>query len=158
MTARHGEGEMGRVGDGLLITLSPCLPVTEKGGTMLQPTATLIIACCAGLVEALLVLAAPATGAPGLAWAAPAGFCLALAGSLAAVFAGMPRQAWVRRALCGAAAGMLAQACASAGTAAWSGLPDLAAPPWLLAAAPLLGALGALLGGSVEHLEMGEHA
>lgn len=123
---------------------------------MSQPTATLIIAFCAGLVEALLVLAAPATSVPGLAWAAPAGFCLALAGSLAAVFAGMPRQAWVRRALCGAVAGMLAQAFASAGTAAWSGRPELAAPAWLLAAAPLLGALGALLGGASAEVEMEE--
>ncbi len=113
---------------------------------MLQPTATTIIALCAGLAEALLVLAAPATGAPGLAWAAPAGFCLALAGALAAAFAGMPRQAWVRRALYGAAAGMLAQAFASAATAVWRGRPDLAAPAWLLVAAPLLGAAGALLG------------
>lgn len=125
---------------------------------MLQPTATLIIACCAGLAEALLVLAAPATDAPGLAWAAPAGFCLALAGSLAAHLASMPRQAWVRRVLCGAVTGMVAQAFASTATAVWSGLRDLVVPLWLLAAAPLLGALGALLGGSVEHVEMGEHA
>ena len=123
---------------------------------MSQPTATLIIAFCAGLAEALLVLAAPATDAPGLAWAVPAGFCLALAGSLAAHLAGMPRQAWVRRVLCGAVTGMVAQAFASAGTAAWRGLPDLAAPAWLLAAAPLLGALGALLGGSVEYVELEE--
>ena len=117
---------------------------------MSQQALTLVTAVCAGLLEALLVMAAPVSGIPDLVWAAPAGFCLAVAGTLAAYLAGMPRQAWVCRALCGAVAGMLAQVFASAWTVAWSGTRDLATPTWLLVAAPLLGALGALLGSLVE--------
>ncbi len=121
---------------------------------MLQPITTLIIAFCAGLLEALLVLVAPASIIPGLGWAVPAGFCLTLAGTLAAHLTGLPRRAYASRALCGAVAGMLAQVFASVGTGTWRGLSDLAAPAWLPAVAPLLGALGALLGSLLEGVDM----
>lgn len=106
----------------------------------------MLTALGAGLLEALLVLAAPVHGLSGLAWAAPAGFCLTLAGTFAACLAGLPRRAWVLRALCGATAAMLAQVFASAWAATWRAAGDAADPAWLLIAAPLLGAVGALLG------------
>jgi hypothetical protein len=117
---------------------------------MPQVAYLLVLALAAGLLEAFLVVVTPASGSSDLAWAMAAGYCLALAGTLAAHLAGMPRQAWVRRAHCGAVAGMLAQVFASAWTVAWSGTRDLATPTWLLVAAPLLGALGALLGSLLE--------
>lgn len=125
---------------------------------MPQVAYVLAMAPGVGLLEAFLVVAAPAGGSPDLAWAMAAGYCLALAGTLAGYLAGMPRQAWVSRALCGAYAGMLTQALAVAWVVAWNGARDLATPAWLLAAAPLLGALGALLGSFVEGRREEEHA
>jgi hypothetical protein len=114
----------------------------------------LLLSLAAGLLEALLVVAAPASGTSDLAWAVAAGYGLALAGTLAVYLAGVPRQALGRRALCGAVVGMLAQAFASAWAMAWSSMNAMATPGWLLVAAPLLGAIGALLGSFLEGVRM----
>jgi len=117
---------------------------------MPQVAYILMLALGAGLLEAFLVVVSPVSGSSDLAWAMPAGYCLALAGALTAYLTGMPCSALGRRALCGAVTGMLVQAFASGYVVAWSGTSDVVIPPWLLAAAPLIGGLGALLGSLFE--------
>ena len=113
-----------------------------------------LLALLTGGAEAALMLSAPQTLAVDMVWGRAAGFCLALAGTLAAYLTDLPRQAWGRRALLGAGIGMLVQACASAYAVAWSGMSAMATPTWLLAAAPVLGAIGALLGSFLEGVRM----
>lgn len=113
-----------------------------------------LLALLTGGAEAALILTAPQASVSDVAWGVAAGFCLALAGTLAAYLAGLPRRAWGRRALFGAVVGMLVQAFASAYAVAWSGTSAMATPTWLLAAAPVLGAIGALLGSFLEGVRM----
>jgi hypothetical protein len=117
---------------------------------VLQQALILTLALCAGLLEALLVVAAPRRWLPDLIWAVAGGFCLALAGTCAVLLAGFPRQAWGRRALCGAAIGMLAQGVASACAVLLSSTNAAAGPLWLAFSAPLLGVVGILLGSLLE--------
>jgi len=125
---------------------------------MLQQALILTMALCAGLLEALLVVAAPRYWLPELVWAVAGGFCLALAGTWAVLLAGFPRQAWGRRALCGAAIGMLAQGVASAGVVSASSTNAAAGPLWLVVTAPLLGVVGVLLGTLLEGMAGGPPA
>lgn len=78
-----------------------------------------------------------------------AGFGLTLAGTLLAALLRVPARAWGRRAVVGAAAGMLAWGLGSAAVAAWR-VRLLEVPAWFWLTAPLLGALGGLLGGLLE--------
>jgi hypothetical protein len=98
---------------------------------------------------AALVLTGSQGPVPDMIWGAAAGFCLTLAGTLAAAILGLPQRAWGRRIVVGAAAGMLAWGLATA-LMAWWGARLLAGPTWLCLAAPFLGALGGLLESFVE--------
>jgi hypothetical protein len=110
----------------------------------------LLLALLAGGSETALILTAPHGHVSDAAWGLVAGFCLTLAGTLAAAILGLPRQAWGRRAALGAVTAMLAQGLAAAlVVGSWAAHP-LSCPAWLYLVAPLLGALGALLGGLVE--------
>lgn len=86
---------------------------------------------------------------PDMAWSIAAGFCLTLAGTLGTAILGLPRRAWGRRIVVGAAAGMLAWGLSTALTASFAArlLPG---PTWLCLAAPFLGALGGLLSSFIE--------
>ena len=97
----------------------------------------------------LVLLIRSQVAAPNMAWGIAAGFCLTLAGTLAAAILGLPRRAWGRRIVVGAAAGMLAWGLATA-LMAWWGARLLDGPTWLCLAAPFLGALGGLLESFVE--------
>jgi len=125
---------------------------------MLQRALILTMALCAGLLEALLVVAAPRHWLPDLIWAVAGGFCLALAGTSAVLLTGLSRQTWSRRALCGAAIGMLAQGVASACAVLLSSTNAAAGPLWLAFSAPLLGVVGVLLGSLLEGVAEGPPA
>jgi hypothetical protein len=116
---------------------------------MLQQSLVLTTALCASVLEALLVGAAPASGDRDLIWAVAAGFCLTIAGTLAAAILGLSHQAWGRRAARGATVALLAQGLASALAASWAAQPQ-GSPTWLYLVAPLLGALGSLMGSFIE--------
>ncbi len=108
-----------------------------------------LLALLTGGSEAALILTGPQVPVSDVAWGTAAGFCLALAGTLAAAILGLPRQAWGRRAALGAVTAMLAQGLAAALVGSWAAHP-LSCPAWLYLVAPLLGALGALLGSFIE--------
>jgi hypothetical protein len=84
-----------------------------------------------------------------MAWGLAAGFCLALAGTLAAAILGLSRQAWTPRVALGAAVALLAQGVASVLAGSWAANLQ-GSSIWLCLTAPLLGALGGLLGIFVE--------
>jgi MFS family permease len=109
----------------------------------------LVLALLTGGSEAALILIASQTSVSDVAWGVAAGFCLTIAGTLAAAILGLSHQAWGRRAALGATVALLAQGLASALAASWAPQPQ-GSPTWLYLVAPLLGALGGLLGSFIE--------
>lgn len=109
----------------------------------------LLVTGLTGGSSAALVLTGSQGPVPDMIWGAAAGFCLTLAGTVAAAILDLPQRALGRRIVVGAAAGMLAWGLATA-LMAWWGARLLDGPMWLCLAAPFLGASGGLLGSFVE--------